>query len=107
MGNEEITTATVDPEKPFAISPPPEGTGRMLPVAEGREWVRWELAMGALPENDEEVPPRQTVRGRCPKCGADLVANMYWLRAGTRYMLRYECWESLRPMEKCDFYAIP
>lgn len=66
----------------------------------------FQLAMGAVPEREDERPPEEIVRGRCPECGDDLVANMYW-HAERGYLLRYECWEGLLPSGRCEFYAVP
>ncbi len=66
----------------------------------------FQLAMGAVPEREDERPPSEIVRGRCPECGGELVANMYW-HAARGYLLRYECWEGLLPEGRCRFYAAP
>jgi len=66
----------------------------------------FQLAMGAVPEREEERPPQEIERGRGPECGETLVANLYW-HPEHGYLLRYECWESLKPEGRCGFYATP
>lgn len=66
----------------------------------------FQLSMGAIPEREDERPPSEIVRGRCPECGEVIVANMYW-HADRGYLLRYECWEGLLPKGRCRFYAVP
>ncbi len=41
-----------------------------------------------------ERPDPQSVRGRCPECGDDLVSNLYYI-PGEGYLIRWECWSSL------------
>lgn len=66
----------------------------------------FQLAHGAVPENTEECPPDEVIVGRCPECGERLVSNLYW-HTEHGYLLRYECWESLMPNGRCNFYATP
>lgn len=66
----------------------------------------YQLTMGAVPERETDNPPPSIVRGNCPDCGGDVVANLYWNTA-RGYLLRYECWDSLRPAGHCAYYAVP
>lgn len=80
----------------------------ILPEEERRVIDRpgFQLAMGAVPEHEEDCPPEEIVRGRCPECGGQLVANLYYhLLRG--YLLRYECWEGLMLQGRCEFYTVP
>jgi len=79
-----------------------------LPLEERRVLDRpgFQLAMGAVPEREEERPPEEIVRGRCPECGEELVSNLYY-HTERGYLLRYECWEALMPEGRCRFYAVP
>lgn len=65
----------------------------------------WQLAMGAVPIGPDNRPPAEIVRGRCPECGDELVANMYY-HSDRGYILRYECWQMLQG-QSCSFYAVP
>jgi hypothetical protein len=66
----------------------------------------FQIAMGAVPSTEDERPPEEIVRGRCPECGEALVSNLYWQKE-RGYLLRYECWEGLMPQGRCRFYAVP
>jgi len=63
------------------------------------------LAMGALPIGDGDRPRPEWVRGRCPECGDELVSNLYYV-GGQGYILRWECWNSLRDDAQCGFYKV-
>lgn len=41
-----------------------------------------------------ERPDAQSVRGRCPECGDDLVSNLYYI-PGEGYLIIWACWSSL------------
>jgi hypothetical protein len=63
------------------------------------------LAMGALPLDSEDRPRPEWVRGRCPECGDELVSNLYYV-GGRGYLVRWECWASLRNDPQCGFYKV-
>lgn len=48
------------------------------------------------------LPDPSFIRGKCPKCGGDLVSNLYYI-GGRGYVLRYECWGSLVDPTTCDY----
>lgn len=54
------------------------------------------------PPTSTRRPDPAWVRGRCPKCGDDVVSNMYW-QGGKGYKLVWECWSSLGETPSCDY----
>ena len=55
---------------------------------------------------DTDGRPRpEWVRGKCPKCGDDLVSNCYYI-GGSGYMVVWECWSSLSAQPTCDYRHI-
>jgi hypothetical protein len=42
------------------------------------------------------------VRGVCPRCGAELVSNCYYV-SGRGYLVVWECWSSLTENPTCDY----
>jgi hypothetical protein len=71
------------------------------PIAEGEQ----RLAMGAMPLDSEDRPRPEWVRGRCPECGEELVSNLYYV-GGRGYLVRWECWASLKENPPCTFYKV-
>jgi len=70
-----------------------------------REDKERDLAIGALPTEEEERPRPEWVRGRCPECGDDLVSNLYYI-GGQGYVIYWECWSSFpltHTAPKCKF----
>lgn len=66
----------------------------------------FQLSMGAIPAYEGERPPEDIVRGICPECGGEYVANMYW-HPDRGYLIRYECWEGLMEDGQCRFFTNP
>jgi hypothetical protein len=62
----------------------------------GLERKQW--AVGERPDPD-------WVRGTCPECGADLVANSYYV-AGKGYLILWECWASFGPDPRCEYRRV-
>jgi len=53
-----------------------------------------------------ERPDPQSVRGRCPECGDDLVSNLYYI-PGEGYLIRWECWSSLsEDAARCQYRKV-
>jgi len=52
-----------------------------------------------------ERPDPQSVRGRCPECGDDLVSNLYYI-VGEGYLIRWECWSSLSEDPQCRYQKV-
>ncbi len=52
-----------------------------------------------------ERPDPQSVRGRCPECGDDLVSNLYYI-PGEGYLIRWECWASLSEDARCQYRKV-
>jgi len=52
-----------------------------------------------------ERPEPQSVRGRCPECGDDLVSNLYYI-PGEGYLIRWECWSSLSEDARCHYRKV-
>lgn len=76
-----------------------------LPLREAEIVEERTLAMGVLPVAEDEIPDEKFVRGRCPECGDYLVSNLY--HAGRNgYVLRWECWESLRRSPLCHYFHV-
>lgn len=56
--------------------------------------------MTTAPKN--ERPDPEWVRGRCPKCGEELVSHCHYLpRSG--YVVVWECWNSRPEVATCDY----
>jgi len=53
----------------------------------------------------EERPDAEWVRGQCPLCGEDLVANCYYV-GGKGYLIAHECWSSLGDAPTCHYRRI-
>jgi len=51
-----------------------------------------------------ERPDPQSVRGRCPECGDDLVSNLYYI-PGEGYLIKWQCWGSLAEAEALCRYS--
>ena len=69
------------------------------------------IGLAGLPQADPvrhaegERPDPQSVRGRCPECGDDLVSNLYYI-AGEGYLIRWECWSSLSEEPACRYQKV-
>jgi hypothetical protein len=50
-------------------------------------------------------PPKEVVRGLCPMCGGEVIANLYYVQ-GKGYILMYECVGSLREEQVCDYRRV-
>ena len=50
-------------------------------------------------------PDPEWVRGRCPKCGEELVSNLYYTH-GVGYRVKWECWASIKKPKSCDFSKV-
>jgi hypothetical protein len=50
-------------------------------------------------------PDPEWVRGKCPRCGDDLVSNLYY-RGGKGYIIRWECWSSLGEVPTCEYRRV-
>lgn len=50
-------------------------------------------------------PDPEWVRGRCPKCGDDLVSNLYYV-GGRGYLLKWECWGTTKAPATCDYRKV-
>jgi hypothetical protein len=53
----------------------------------------------------EERPEPDWVRGICPCCGEELVANCYYV-SGRGYLTIWECWASLAPQPACEYRRV-
>jgi len=56
-------------------------------------------------ETERPLPDRprpQWIRGKCPKCGDDIVSNCYYI-GGMGYKIVWECWSSLKQNPNCDY----
>lgn len=56
----------------------------------------------AAPVAVAKRPDPAWVRGRCPKCGDDVVSNMYYL-SGKGYFIYWECWNKTSEPATCDY----
>jgi hypothetical protein len=76
-----------------------------------RQISQAEMGRVRLPQADpvrhapDERPAPQSVRGRCPECGDDLVSNLYYI-AGEGYLIRWECWSSLSEEPACRYQKV-
>lgn len=52
-------------------------------------------------------PDPDWVRGVCHDCGSPVVSNTYYV-GGKGYIIQWECWKSLGPMEEqtCDYKRV-
>lgn len=50
-------------------------------------------------------PDPEWVRGVCPECGDDLVSNLYYV-GGKGYLIRWECWSSLKETPTCSYRKV-
>lgn len=50
-------------------------------------------------------PDPAWVRGRCPKCGNELVSHLYYQR-GEGYVIAWECWGSQSEPKTCDYKKV-
>lgn len=57
------------------------------------------------PARREDRPDDDWIRGRCPVCESDVVANCYYV-GGKGYVLLWECWESLTEEPTCDYRRV-
>ena len=55
-------------------------------------------------EGDQPNP--EWVRGTCPQCKVEpLVSNLYYV-GGKGYLIRWECWGSLKESPTCDYRRV-
>lgn len=47
-------------------------------------------------------PDPEWIRGTCPKCGDDLVSNLYYV-AGKGYLIKWRCWGNESNPPTCDY----
>lgn len=52
-----------------------------------------------------ERPDPAWVRGRCPKCGDELVSHLYFCK-GKGYVIQWECWSSKSNTPTCDYKKV-
>jgi hypothetical protein len=50
-------------------------------------------------------PDPEWIRGVCPKCGAELVSNSYYV-AGRGYLVIWECWSAVSDEPTCDYRRV-
>lgn len=50
-------------------------------------------------------PRPEWVRGTCPQCGDELVANCYYV-GGRGYLITRECWSSLGENPSCAYRKV-
>lgn len=50
-------------------------------------------------------PRPEWVRGVCPQCGSELVANCYYV-GGRGYLILHQCWESLGENPSCVYRKV-
>ncbi|BDI31346.1 hypothetical protein CCAX7_33970 [Capsulimonas corticalis] len=56
-------------------------------------------------DGESSRPQSEWVRGKCPKCGDDLVSNCYYV-GGRGYLICWECWSSLGGEPQCNYRKI-
>ena len=56
-------------------------------------------------DGTSDRPRPEWVRGVCPKCGDDLVANSFYV-GGRGYLVVHECWSSLGETKTCDYRKV-
>jgi len=70
-----------------------------------------EIGLAGLPKTapvrheEGERPDPQSVRGRCPECGDDLVSNLYYV-PGEGYLIVWSCWRSLAETPCCGYQKV-
>ena len=52
-----------------------------------------------------ERPHPEWLRGYCPQCGDDLIANCYY--GGRRYIVVWQCWSSFGNNPTCKYQNVP
>ncbi len=56
-------------------------------------------------DGTSERPRPEWVRGTCPQCGDELVANAYYV-GGKGYLCLHECWSSLGDSPSCAYRKV-
>jgi hypothetical protein len=56
-------------------------------------------------DQDLTRPRPEWVRGTCPQCGAEIVANCYYV-ASRGYLILHQCWESLGDNPTCAYRKV-
>lgn len=56
-------------------------------------------------DGTSDRPHPDWVRGTCPQCGDQLVANAYYV-GGRGYLVCWECWSSLGENPSCQYRRI-
>lgn len=77
-----------------------------VPAQNGRAALPSPPSSGGNPARHAsgERPDPQSVRGRCPECGDDLVSNLYYI-PGEGYLIKWQCWSSLAEGETACRYS--
>lgn len=52
-------------------------------------------------DGESQRPRPEWVRGKCPKCGDDIVSNCYYV--SPHYHIVWECWSSLGQLPICNY----
>ena len=56
-------------------------------------------------DGTSDRPKEEWVRGICPECGDELVANCYYI-GGSGYIVLHECWSSLSNNPTCNYKKV-
>ena len=56
-------------------------------------------------DGTSDRPRPEWVRGICPQCGDELVANCYYV-GGRGYLITRECWSSLGENPSCAYRKV-
>ena len=56
-------------------------------------------------DGTSDRPRPEWVRGVCPMCGDEIVANCYYV-AGHKYLIVHECWASLGEVPTCGYRRV-
>ena len=56
-------------------------------------------------DGNSDRPRPEWVRGVCPQCGDQLVANAYYV-GGRGYLVLHECWASLGDNPACAYRKV-
>ena len=56
-------------------------------------------------DGTSDRPRPEWVRGTCPQCGDELVANAYYV-GGKGYLCLHECWSSLGENPSCAYRKV-
>ncbi len=56
-------------------------------------------------ESEAQRLDPEWVRGCCPRCGAELISNCYYV-AGRGYLVIWECWASQGAEPSCDYRRV-